>query len=260
MVKEYIMSTYMMFYVLLLFIGFLMFLLESHFLIDLFIVLSSWTSTFVFVLMFRRIYPEENLWLFVKRQFNKRIKWSTMFSISMMSLIVLLCSIFTTYFIWDIPVYDQLLASWTSLLIIFGYNLLLGPLGEELGWRGFVLKELQEVYNPLISSIIVGFFWGFWHTPLWFLSGYTGIHLLQYIFSFLIGIMAISIIITAFFTIHKNLLIPISIHQFFNFTIAIQVGELLTILTVTSLFYLLIALIIIIVNYKECLYTRNQST
>lgn len=160
MVKEYIMSTYMMFYVLLLFIGFLMFLLESHFLIDLFIVLSSWTSTFVFVLMFRRIYPEENLWLFVKRQFNKRIKWSTMFSISMMSLIVLLCSIFTTYFIWDIPVYDQLLASWTSLLIIFCYNLLLGPLGEELGWRGFVLKELQEVYNPLISSIIVGFFLG----------------------------------------------------------------------------------------------------
>ena len=39
--------------------------------------------------------------------------------------------------------------------------------GEELGWRGFLQKEL----NPLgfwRSSILVGILWGFWHLPLIF--------------------------------------------------------------------------------------------
>ncbi len=40
-------------------------------------------------------------------------------------------------------------------------TLLSGPLGEELGWRGFALMELQEKYSPLKASIIIGFWWGY---------------------------------------------------------------------------------------------------
>lgn len=45
------------------------------------------------------------------------------------------------------------------------------PIIEELGWRGYVLDRLQERYSALISSIIVGSFWGFWHLPVFFLKG-----------------------------------------------------------------------------------------
>jgi len=37
--------------------------------------------------------------------------------------------------------------------------------GEELGWRGFLLKAFKEM-NFLKASIIIGFIWGIWHSPL----------------------------------------------------------------------------------------------
>jgi membrane protease YdiL (CAAX protease family) len=36
---------------------------------------------------------------------------------------------------------------------------------EELGWRGFALPNLQEKYNAIISSIIIGILWTLWHAP-----------------------------------------------------------------------------------------------
>ena len=44
-------------------------------------------------------------------------------------------------------------------------------LGEELGWRGFLLPRLQARYNALISSIIIAIVWGLWHWPLFALEG-----------------------------------------------------------------------------------------
>lgn len=37
--------------------------------------------------------------------------------------------------------------------------------GEELGWRGFLVKELSEV-SFIKASIIIGIIWGIWHAPL----------------------------------------------------------------------------------------------
>jgi membrane protease YdiL (CAAX protease family) len=35
--------------------------------------------------------------------------------------------------------------------------LILGPLSEELDWRGYALGRLQTSWNALVSSLIVGF-------------------------------------------------------------------------------------------------------
>jgi membrane protease YdiL (CAAX protease family) len=37
--------------------------------------------------------------------------------------------------------------------------------GEEIGWRGYVLPKLQAIFNPLVSSLILGLIWGLWHLP-----------------------------------------------------------------------------------------------
>ena len=37
--------------------------------------------------------------------------------------------------------------------------------GEEIGWRGYVLPRLQARHSALISTLIVGVIWGFWHLP-----------------------------------------------------------------------------------------------
>ena len=58
------------------------------------------------------------------------------------------------------------------IVISFFLSLITGAMGEELGWRGFLLVRLQSKFNALISSLIVGVIWAVWHLPLWTLKGY----------------------------------------------------------------------------------------
>lgn len=37
--------------------------------------------------------------------------------------------------------------------------------GEELGWRGFLLKQFKEM-SFVKASILIGIIWGLWHAPL----------------------------------------------------------------------------------------------
>lgn len=41
--------------------------------------------------------------------------------------------------------------------------LIVAPIGEELGWRGYVLPRLQRRYSRVTSGLVVGAFWGIWH-------------------------------------------------------------------------------------------------
>ena len=46
-----------------------------------------------------------------------------------------------------------------------------GPVNEEIGWRGFLLPELLNRYNPFWASLILLPVWAGWHLPLWRLPG-----------------------------------------------------------------------------------------
>lgn len=259
-IKKYILWTYCLFYVFLLAIGVAMTIFTSKSATAILIVLSSWSSTLIFVIMFRKIYPQRNLWDFVKSQFSERIKISTVLCVFLIQFFVLVGSLIVASLIWNVPIYEQITASGATIFILFIYNLIQGPLGEELGWRGFVLNELQKKFSPLKSAIIVGVAWGFWHTPLWLMSGYSGLQLVQYIICFLSGIIAVSIIITAFYNLNHNLIIPIMIHHLFNYFLGIQAGDVLQILTVTAIFYMIVAVAMVLVNYKECLYRKSDDS
>lgn len=47
-----------------------------------------------------------------------------------------------------------------SLAVLFIIMLLFAPVGEEFGWRGFLLEEYQEEFSILKSSVLVGLAWG----------------------------------------------------------------------------------------------------
>ena len=46
-------------------------------------------------------------------------------------------------------------------------NLILGPLGEELGWRGYLQERLVRHTGWLEASLLIGAIWFVWHLPLW---------------------------------------------------------------------------------------------
>jgi uncharacterized protein len=72
----------------------------------------------------------------------------------------------------------------TASLGIILFQFFSGPLGEETGWRGFALPRLESRYNALVSSLILGVIWTFWHLPFFYLTGATqmGIPLPIYLF------------------------------------------------------------------------------
>jgi uncharacterized protein len=48
-------------------------------------------------------------------------------------------------------------------------------LGEEIGWRGFLVPELAKHYSFAATAIISGLIWALWHYPIFLLAdGYNG--------------------------------------------------------------------------------------
>jgi membrane protease YdiL (CAAX protease family) len=64
---------------------------------------------------------------------------------------------------------------WTMLILTPLPALLFGPLGEELGWRGYALPRLQRKQSALWSSVIVGILWALWHAPAYWAPAGTAI-------------------------------------------------------------------------------------
>lgn len=58
------------------------------------------------------------------------------------------------------------LALWPEMLPRFIFIFLFIGVGEETGWRGFALPELQKRFSPLTASLIIGVIWAAWHIPL----------------------------------------------------------------------------------------------
>jgi uncharacterized protein len=52
------------------------------------------------------------------------------------------------------------------------FILVIGPLPEEIGWRGYLLDRLQLRWSALVASLVLGLIWWSWHLPLFVLPGY----------------------------------------------------------------------------------------
>jgi len=102
-------------------------------------------------------------------------------------------------------------SSWTMVFPALVQSLLLGPLGEEFGWRGLALPLLQRRFSPFWASIILGVVWAVWHAPAFAMSGTP-----QSGWSFgpfFLGLIAITVIMTPLFNASGgSLLIAILYH------------------------------------------------
>jgi uncharacterized protein len=86
-----------------------------------------------------------------------------------------------------------------------------------LGWRGFALPRLQEKYNALLSSLILGVIWTCWHLPLFFITGMTQMSIPFPIY--LVLVITITIYITWLYNnSNGSLIITVLAHFAYNMT------------------------------------------
>jgi membrane protease YdiL (CAAX protease family) len=96
--------------------------------------------------------------------------------------------------------------------------LVTGPLGEEFGWRGYLLPRLLQRYSPLTSALVLGVIWEVWHFPLYYR---TFLHDFHETASFTIGLMGLSLLITVMFIHTGQSLGPvIALHWTANVTMS----------------------------------------
>jgi membrane protease YdiL (CAAX protease family) len=95
-----------------------------------------------------------------------------------------------------------------------------GPLGEELGWRGFALPKLLEKYSPLKASVLLGIVWGVWHLPALFVGGspQEGASIVF----FIVGAIIISVLSTwLYLNTGGSVLITTLLHLVINFSLSV---------------------------------------
>jgi membrane protease YdiL (CAAX protease family) len=110
----------------------------------------------------------------------------------------------------------KLSASVTLLTVTRFLWIIVGAIGEEIGWRSFLQPMLEKKYTVIVSSLIVGVIWGLWHIPVYWQGG------LVFVMGFLFFIISSSIIMAILQrNTQKNLIISSAYHATINITIGI---------------------------------------
>lgn len=120
-----------------------------------------------------------------------------------------------------------------------------GPLGEEIGWRGFFLPLLMQRYNAIKASLIVALIWFLWHLPHYQVDGrdMSGDFLPRY----LLYTVALSFIHTWLFKrAQGSILIHVLFHNMVNYVVLLGFTLFPAVATVaigeTSYFVAMVAL------------------
>ena len=262
---RYIIVTYIAFWLGILFLGGIYLLTNNDLFMNFAIVLLSWTPTLVLLIMFKKLIPNKTRKNYIKELFSQKIN----IKIIITTAIAFIFSILLTYLLM-LNNNDVLSLKSGNLSFVFIVSeilvcILSGATGEEFGWRGYLQNHFEEKNNGNVikSALKVGLIWSFWHIPLWFISASgTVIFLLNYIATFIITNICLSIVIAICYKHCRNLFIPMWIHFLANITLSLASpfftsnSSIIVAKWILSLFY--IGITILFVVWYKTKYKSNK--
>jgi membrane protease YdiL (CAAX protease family) len=125
--------------------------------------------------------------------------WALVLAFLVLPLIALaLCVLAPRFGDWPVAPRDVLVA--TPLLLFTTAQILTnsGPLGEELGWRGYALPRLLDRWPPMTAGLVLGLVWTLWHVPAFLFSGIVNSSLSN-LGWYALGTVGLSLLMTGLF-------------------------------------------------------------
>jgi uncharacterized protein len=113
-----------------------------------------------------------------------------------------------------------------SIIYFFVIAIVGGPLGEEIGWRGFLQPQLLIRYSPAIASLFIALIWLLWHIPLFWLEGAAQAG--GSIIYFALSVFAMAFLFTLLYIkSNGSLLLAILFHTMINYVSAFIIPSIL---------------------------------
>jgi membrane protease YdiL (CAAX protease family) len=142
---------------------------------------------------------------------------------------------------------------WYGVLSALIFALLLGPMGEEFGWRGVALPLLQRRLAPLWAGLILGVIWGLWHLPAFLLSGtpQSSMSLIP----FFIGVVAVAVILTPMFNAARGSILIAMLYHLQVMNPAFPDAQ-----PWDTLMWVIAAVVVVVVNRKAMLSREGAVT
>lgn len=148
------------------------------------------------------------------------------------------------------------LKSFTGAWFIFPFTILtaiVAPLGEEIGWRGFITTRLISYVSPITLSLLLGTIWAGWHFWIFLLPGRFGMDLPFLIF--ILSCIADTLWYTSFFILGRgSALTGILFHSSYNISynfINIDNGSLSTYLVMVVIEFILGIIVCLVASKKR---------
>lgn len=116
----------------------------------------------------------EGINMLLRRMTNWRFGFSS-YLLAIFSLVLLY--LLTVMISGALP-FQELIEKWMLIFTFYIPALLttyiVNPIGEETGWTGFALPQLQKQCSPWLSAVILGVVWAIWHLPAYFIPSEMG--------------------------------------------------------------------------------------
>jgi uncharacterized protein len=108
-----------------------------------------------------------------------------------------------------------------ALPLTIGLQGFTGAMGEELGWRAFLLSHLERRLTPRVAALVMAITWALWHLPAFFFPGMPQQHVPP--IAFLLMVAAFGIFLALLFNRTRGHVASTMLAHF-SFNLSIAVG------------------------------------
>lgn len=127
--------------------------------------------------------------------------------------------------------------------------LILAPIIEEVGWRGYGVDSLRAFFNLFTTSVLFGLLWAVWHLPTFFIEGYYQNQLwkmgMLYVFNFFVSVFVIAILMNwIYYKTGRSIPAVILFHSVLNLSSMLFKTEPFTKCIVTVLLFVVTTIVI----------------